>query len=268
MANHYYTKTGEPMHWVPKKDGKGNRPTTIADARKLGLLPSVTTVLETLDKPELTNWKVRQAVTAVLTAPRVPGEELDAFVQRVLYTDREQDQEAKVARDRGTAIHDALEAFFNNRPWDPTLAAWVERAAAKVMTLTESVRVIETEHVLVGNGYAGRADLIVAPNDQGDEEIIVDFKTAKTLPRPDRDGVVTSWPEHRMQLGAYARARNMECMRAGRYPNIRVANVYISTVDLSQPPLFVEDKAWDEAACAFERVLEVWCWLRGYNSMD
>lgn len=43
--SHWYSKKGDPFHTIPKKNEKGNRVTTLADARELGLFPSVTTIL-------------------------------------------------------------------------------------------------------------------------------------------------------------------------------------------------------------------------------
>jgi hypothetical protein len=57
------------------------RPTTLRDARKLGLLPSVTNVLGVINKPELVEWKMTQAVLAALTLPRRDGEDLGVFAK-------------------------------------------------------------------------------------------------------------------------------------------------------------------------------------------
>src|SRR5436190_23373532 len=46
---------------------------TLRDARKLGLLPSVTNILGVITKPELTAWLQEQAVLAALTLPRLEG---------------------------------------------------------------------------------------------------------------------------------------------------------------------------------------------------
>ena len=43
-ASHWYDLDGQPCHEVPRAKGDGMRPTTLADARKLHLLPSVTNV--------------------------------------------------------------------------------------------------------------------------------------------------------------------------------------------------------------------------------
>ena len=80
------------------------RKTTLADARKLGLVPSVTTILKVLAAPALESWKIEQACLALLTSPRQADERDDAFVKRILQTDRVQDQEAAAAAERGTEI--------------------------------------------------------------------------------------------------------------------------------------------------------------------
>lgn len=56
-ASHWYFPDGTPLHEVPRADGKGQRPTSLRDARKLGLFPSVTNVLSILAKPGLDAWK-------------------------------------------------------------------------------------------------------------------------------------------------------------------------------------------------------------------
>ena len=53
-GDHWYTRDGVPVHTQPKADGKGERPTTLRDARKLAFLPSVTTILKVISKhPEI-----------------------------------------------------------------------------------------------------------------------------------------------------------------------------------------------------------------------
>ena len=53
-SGHYYTRDGSPAYTT---NGRG---TTLRDARKLGLKPSVTTILQVVDKAALTSWLVRQ----------------------------------------------------------------------------------------------------------------------------------------------------------------------------------------------------------------
>jgi len=72
-AAHWYQRDGRPLHTVLSAKGEP-RPTTLRDARKLNLLPSVTNILGIIAKPELTAWLQEQAVMAALTLPRLPGE--------------------------------------------------------------------------------------------------------------------------------------------------------------------------------------------------
>lgn len=108
QPSHWYTHTGEPMHEIAKKDGTGNRAVTVADARKIGLLPSVTNVLGVLAKPGLDAWKVEQGIMAALTLPRAQDEPLDAFAHRVV---ADMGDQVEKAADFGTAIHNACEVF-------------------------------------------------------------------------------------------------------------------------------------------------------------
>ena len=157
-GGHWYTKTGEPMHWVKRASGEGTRPTTLADARKLDLLPSVTTILRTLDKPALTRWMILEAVKAVVTDPDRPGEGLDAKVERVLSEERQQEQEAAQAADLGTRIHEAIEWNMSKGPYRGELLPYIEPAVEHLHTLGTS---LHTEKILVGDGYAGKTDLIL-----------------------------------------------------------------------------------------------------------
>ena len=78
---HWYQRDGVPLHTVLSAKGEP-RPTTLRDARKLGLLPSVTNILGVIAKPGLTSWLQEQAVLAALTLPRIEGESEDAFAHQ------------------------------------------------------------------------------------------------------------------------------------------------------------------------------------------
>ena len=118
--SHWYLRTGQPYHEVPKKDGTGNRPVTLADARKCLALPSVTNVLGVLAKPGLDAWKIEQGIMAALTLPQLPGEAVDAFARRVV---TDMGEQVERAADFGTAIHAACEMYAREKivPTDPKL---------------------------------------------------------------------------------------------------------------------------------------------------
>ncbi len=234
-SSHWYFPDGHPCHSVPRSAGLGDRPTTLRDARKLGLLPSPTTILKVLRKPELESWLTEQAVLAAMTTPRKEGEELDAFIHRVLHVEKQQDQQAQKARDLGTDIHTGIEAVLNGRPCAPDVEAFVLPAVAKMREQFGAVDA--TEQVVVGNGYAGRADCIFA-------NTILDVKTtgAKTLPSQ-------AYWEARCQVAAYAKAIGPQI--------IITAILYVSTMVPGELSLCVQTD-WEREWRAFEHLLAYW----------
>lgn len=242
---HWYSCDGIPCYTQIAKSTGQPRPTTLADARKQNLLPSVTTLLRVLNKPALNDWITEQAVLAVLTTPRLPNEPDDQFVQRVLHTERIQDQESQKARDLGTDIHAALEARFTGAQLDESLIPWIQPAYEAVTKQCPTV--VATEVVLVGNGYAGKCDLIA--QDEQCWEWIFDFKTTKKLPSKE------SYWEHKLQTAAY-----LQCRPNGR----RHANVYISTLEQGQ---FVIHDNGDYAAPyeAFRHLVRYWQIANNYT---
>lgn len=247
-SGHWYDpKTGEPKHFVEKKDGSGLRPTTIRDARANGWLPSVTTILRTLHKEALVQWLIRQSVLSVLTTPKLSEETLDAYVDRVLNQERHQDQEADKAKQRGTAVHDALEKALTGVDYDPALAGYVKPV---IESLKPFGAILDTEKVLVGNGYAGKTDVIA----ENHAMTVIDFKTCSKLPK-------SSWWEHRCQTAAYSMCLD----NPGNKP-IHTANIYICTAG-DEPELLVSvQDDCENAAMAFRHLVSYWCIANNYNT--
>lgn len=246
-GGHFYRPDGTPAHFVDCKTRDGQRPTTIADARKLGLYPSVTQVLKCLDKPGLRDWLIKQAVHAVVTAPDELGESLDAKIERILVTEKQQDEEAKRARDLGSEIHAAIEEHLAGRLYAPQFRPYVD---AVQVQLKELGRVVASEKVLVHpSGFAGKVDCVI----EGNVITILDFKTTKTLPKKK------CWPEHELQVSAYAAAFG----NTGNKP-IQVAVLYVSTVEPGTTALFIEPD-WKTAFEVFQATFRVWCWMNAYQ---
>lgn len=256
-STHYYSLDGSPVYQVPKVKGDGMRNTTIADARKLNLLPSVTTILSILDKPAVTQWKVRNAIEATLTTPMMDGEDLDSFAERVL--SRDSQSVSDMAKARGTAIHALLEACLM-RPNEPLNALGFDLTHFQGENLSEYVQpVLEackafgkpvvTEKSVVGDGYAGKLD-VAFERDDG-LLTVVDFKTTKSVPKSQYD-------EHRMQLGAYAHTFKA-------YVAVQTANIYIDSQTPGKLAVFVDNDWQDAYENGFKPVLAYWQWLKGYK---
>ena len=81
-SGHWYTQEGEPMYTLIGANGK-ERNTTLRDAKSLGLVPSVTTILGMVAKPALENWKITQAIkSAINLAANYNDETLESFVYK------------------------------------------------------------------------------------------------------------------------------------------------------------------------------------------
>lgn len=240
----WYDRDGSPQYEVIGRSTGRPRPVTIADARKNGWLPSVTTILKVLHKQALVDWLCEQSALAVLTAPKLDGEALDAFVHRVLHTERQQDQEAQRARDLGTEIHGGMESALRGEAYPIHLQVYIEPAMA---ALKPFGYIQATEAIVVGDGYAGKMD---AKFRNGGCVTILDFKTAKTLPKKG------SWDEHRLQLSAYAEATD---------DATQTANLYISTVEPGKVHLDVHESWAPTFTNGFKPLLAVWQWLNDYR---
>ena len=241
LEAHYYTADGKPMHWVPCAKGDGMRPTRIDDARKLSLRPSATTILKILNKPQLINWMIEQAVLSVLTAPRHDQEPLDAFIQRVLHDEGQQDQERHASADLGSRIHAELEyRLINHENDDCSLCVYTDPVYSSVMELG---RLLATEKIVVSEHYAGRFDALIEGNDLW----LIDFKTCKTMPGRE------PWPEHKLQLAAYANALGNTGDK-----RLRCANIYISTTEPGTVKMLEVENWPDEFENGFRPALQVW----------
>ena len=251
--SHFYDTQGNPRHFVKGSNGK-ERLSTIADAKKNGWLPSVTEVLKVLDKPALTRWQVRQGVYAVTTAPDLAGEGLDAKIERILDLEAQQDEESKIARDRGSDMHAGLEALSLGKPVDPKLVPWIMPAYWATVGLNGVFgKVYAVEDIVIGKWYAGKADLITW-EELNKVNWIIDWKSAKTLPK------ASAWPEHVLQMAAYAKA-----LYSPMHQNIRTANVYLSTVNPGEFKVLAHPDWQTTYEHGFRPLLEYYRWSRGFE---
>lgn len=247
-SSRWYWPNGQPCYELPKKTSEGMKQPTLTDARQLGLLPSVTTILKILHKPNLQDWLIEQAVLAVMTTPRLSGETQDQFIHRVLSIERIQDEEADTAAQRGKDIHDAIEKAVRGEPWD---AQWLEYVSPVLPIVRTLGRVAWTEKHLVGDGYAGRGDIAL---DDDRTITILDFKTAKTMPKKQ------SWAEHMLQTSAYAKAMGNVADR-----HIVTGNVYISTTSPGLVEPFFQEQWTRTYEEGFRPLVKLWQWLNQYT---
>jgi hypothetical protein len=86
---HWYNQDGQPAYEVENKSKGGMRPTTLRDAKQLNLVPSVTTVMDIMDKPGLNVWLQDRVLESALTMTRIFGEPDKAFIARIKQDSKE-----------------------------------------------------------------------------------------------------------------------------------------------------------------------------------
>ncbi len=248
---HWYQRDGAPLHTVASAKGEP-RATTLRDARKLGLLPSVTNVLGVINKPELVEWKMTQAVLAALTLPRLDGEDLGVFAKRVV---EDAQSQVKGAAEFGSAFHAGAELVANTLEVDQAgpYAAWLN--LHRDWFQANCVRVLWTERVLVNTelGYAGTADLLVEHQEHG--LTLVDYKTQAVRgegrgARGEGQSRYRAYKSWCQQLAAYRRAvgKPMACI-----------NVIVNSTEPTAPV----EHLWSEEELrtgleSFEAALVIW----------
>jgi hypothetical protein len=255
-GSHWYKADGQPAHEVPSANGDGNRPTTLRDARKLHLFPSVTNVLGVLAKDALTNWKINQAVLASLKHPIQPNEAEDTYCKRVASLSMEQVFEAA---DLGKKIHYAIENFIKTgEEPEGDVAAYAGPVIHWIME--KEIRVEASEKILVNtrHGFAGTADLLFRYGTHGVG--VIDFKTRKTTPGEK----VRTWDTEPMQLASYAATAWGQDRLYGTANPCLVANIVISTTEPGRFEVVKHKDVMDDFI-AFLACCTIWRRLKGYD---
>ena len=238
-TGHWYTKEGTPAYTTIGKTGE--RATTLRDARKEGLLPSVTTIINLMSKPALSSWLQQQVLLAALTLPRESNEPEQEWLKRVMSDSKATGREAA---ERGTAIHNIIQGYFEQMylPEKPVYLDAIDNTLKSAFGDQAWLSEKSFGHHL---GYGGKCDLMAKPiNGQG-SGYVVDFKTKDT----DLDKVDIYF-EHELQLAAYREGLNL--------PNARCAILFVNgktnqvkLVEIEEPQL---QKSWE----CFQHLLRVY----------
>ena len=241
-SGHWYSRNGNPTYTVIGANGN-TRPTTLRDARKMNLVPSVTTILNVAAKPFLIQWMQKQVLLAALTLPKIDAESDEDYVDRILDDSKAQ---GRAAADAGTDIHASIQSFYEGEVRN--------KHEEHVRGCYEAIQQMYGDQAWIAErsfghdlGFGGKVDLH-CPG------IVLDVKT-KDFSDPK---AIEGYDEHLMQLAAYRVGLGM--------PEARCANVFISR---SVPGLSVIrewtssdlDKGWQ----MFVRLLEFWQLKHNYK---
>ena len=236
---HWYTKTGKPAYSTEGKTG--TRPTTLRDARKLGLLPSVTTIIGQLSKAGLDTWKQQQVLLSALTLPKLPDEPEADWLARVMKDSKET---GRKAAERGNDIHAVIQTFYEN-----VLADWPPYVRKVEQTINEYFgnQLWTSERSFAhSDGFGGKVDL----SSRGDpvsgwKGAVVDFKTKDTA--LDK---VDVYFEHILQLSAYRQGLGL--------PEARCAIVFVNGTSNEVKLIEVEEAELRRGWLCFYHLLQVY----------
>jgi hypothetical protein len=232
-TGHWYTKDGAPAYTVEGKTGVRN--TTLRDARKLGLLPSVTTINGMLSKAGLDTWKQQQVLLAALTLPRMEGEPEQEWLSRVMQDSKATGREAA---ERGTAIHAVIEAYFD-QVYIPEKPAYLDGIDVALKDAFGNQLWLPEKSFGHPLGFGGKCDLMAKNG------FVVDFKTKDT--NLDK---VDVYFEHEMQLAAYREGLGV--------PTARCAIVFVNGTTNQVKLIEIEEQQLQNGWECFQHLLRVY----------
>lgn len=241
QAGHWYRQDGTPCYQIEMKTKPGEmRNVNLGDARKLGLVPSVTTIMRVLSAPGLERWKQNNILLSALTLPHIDGESLDEFSRRVMEDAAEQ---GRAAAQRGTDIHEAIEKSFSGE-FDPQYGQHVTAAIKEINKLFDGEWNPE-KSFSSELGYGGKVDLFSGAG------FVVDFKTKEFTSEDLQGKKKLHFDEMAYQLAAYRYGLGL--------PEATCANVFVSVSEpgLAYTHIWKEDDL-KSGFVIFTRALEIW----------
>lgn len=221
QSSHWYYPDATPCYEVDSADGKKKVKTTLAHAKKLGLVPSVTTVLSLLAKPELDAWRAEQLLLASLTLHRLDNESDQDYVKRIIADSEAYSQQAM---DFGNTIHAYIEYLFAVDAERPDVE---DKFADAITAFIREHKISGNCEILASNErVAGRVDFF---GEFDGHTAIIDWKSQGT-----KNGKVNYYETWIYQLVGYARLLKQDLN------SIKLINVVISKEG------FVDHKVWEQ----------------------
>jgi hypothetical protein len=246
---HYYDKQGNPCYTIKRTDGKGERPTTIRDARKLGLVIGTTDIIKVASKPGLDRWKLDKILEAIIEGKS--HKHFPSVEQWKGYIKELAEEEANKASDRGNELHNKMEeallaGYLLEEDEDYHI---LQGALAKMEQVLPIFEAVPERSFACEYGYGGKIDL-------SHKDFIVDFKT-KGKDKVSKDDI---WFDYCLQLAAYREGLGQE------YKNAKCYNLIISTTNPGEVYLHEwSEEELERGKKMFFSLLEYWKLLNKYE---
>jgi hypothetical protein len=231
------------MYEIEKAKGGGLRPTTLRDAKKLNLYPSVTSIIRELATPNLTSWKEQEAVKTALANPPFGNETPEIYARRIVGMCAESLRERAAI---GSQIHGAVEQAMLGEEYDPNYTPHVHAVEELLAGLGAYEWLAEKSFTDTALGFGGKVDA-------HSPAWVIDFKTKEFT----TEKLPLTYENHWMQLGAYRKGLGI--------PDARGMIIYIS---INEPglvhPVELNNDDLEFGYELFAALHEVWCRRRGY----
>lgn len=264
-GGHWYDKDAKAVYTQVVKSGnrKGlDRPTSLADARKQSLLPSVSGITGVVASEALVGYMMREVAKVAYVRQPHKGEDVAAYTNELILKSRE---DGATAAQLGTSVHDGLERYyseplFDHEPCPLTMPdgtqvdRWdfIKPAIDKIGELGIIVTDAEKNVVNLPYGYAGKTDILFT---QGGNVGVLDFKSKRSKPGQK----IVPYETQIMQVAAYI-AAHWGTLGEESIPKNSVGyNIYISTTEVGR--VEVVEYSYDElieAWEAFKACLTIW----------
>lgn len=251
-GGHWYDRNGNPVYEVPNKSKCGMRPATLTDARKLNLFPGATGIINLIDKPALTQYKIKNAIVSALTLPRLQDETDESYIDRIIADSVERDVRR---RNNGTEIHTSIEKSFDKsksfRPEHLDHCLWVRQILIG-NDFYDTEPLVEKSFVH-HRGYGCKSDYISI-----NKSVLIDFKTT------DKDlSECVLYDNHFMQLAANLWAV-CETKHISFY-NFTAAIIFVHEITGKCKLIKADEEELDRGWEMFCKLLEYWQETKGYK---
>ena len=254
-SGHWYTQDGEPKYEMPYADpAKGMRPTTLRDARKLNLVPSVTTILGVPAKPFLNQWIIEQHLEAAFKTAIPIGGTLDYDEIYAAWKKQVREKANEISErtaSEGSTIHGYVEGYYTGGDIVSAKAEPFIDAVEDALHREFGAQLWHSEKSFAHPyGFGGKVDL-------HSDQVLVDFKTKDTDKIDFKKPM--AYDENIMQLAAYEHGliRNDRLM----------ANVFIGR-ELVGGEAVVKVEVHENSLPYWERfyhLMEYWKLKNGYD---
>ena len=199
---HWYDENGIAKHEVESADGKKMVKTTLTQAKKLGLYPSVTSIFKILDKHGVNEWKL-DLLLKVIQETNNTGKGLSTYAFKKMLLEQSEEERTQGANE-GTEIHKAVEKYLvGNIQSDSAKYQLIsQRVQDIIASYSEGICTTFCEQSFTNQifGYAGCVDII---SEGSEYTVVADLKTTTTK---NYDSYLKKpYDEWIMQLAAYKR---------------------------------------------------------------